>query len=352
VPVEVELIPLVDPDGRSCLVILRDQSARRNAIMSAERADQRLRLASDVGRIGTWDWKPATGELAWDRWLRTILGVSDTETPTHDRWTELMNPHDRERAAAEAQFLIAGALDEVEARYRINRSDGTSRQVLARTRVTERDTDGIATCLIGVLLDITELHQAAEEREHLLAAERRARAAAEQASKELARLASSDPLTGLANRHELNRWITHALTQHDLIAVMFFDIDRFKPINDSHGHNVGDHVLTELAHRLRAQIRESDLVARFGGDEFIIATIITDQAEATQLARRLLAKPITAAGLRLELTAGVGLALSDQHDHTDPQALLSDADIALYHAKHHGRNRATWYHPTHRAVIV
>jgi diguanylate cyclase (GGDEF)-like protein/PAS domain S-box-containing protein len=353
VPVEVELIPLLNADRECCLVILRDLSERHNAVAHAERADQRLRLATDVGRIGTWEWKPASAELAWDRWLRVILGVSDAERASHARWTELVHPLDRERAAADAQLLLAGALDEVEARYRIARPDGTAGQVLARTRVSERDERGVATCLIGVLLDISELHQAAEEREILLAAEKQARQAAESASQELARLASSDPLTGLANRHELNRWMNQALSSNERFVVMFFDLDGFKPVNDSHGHSVGDRVLIELARRLRIQVRAADLVARFGGDEFVVATVVATADEAAGLAQRLLhdvAQPVVALGVRVTLTASVGLALSDHT--TDPERLLGDADLALYHAKNQGRNRAVWFHPTHRDLVV
>jgi len=284
-PVELELIPLADrAGGDCCLVILRDLSDHRNAIKQAARSAERLRLATDVGRIGTWEWNPQTGELVWDELLRSILGVSSTVPASHHLWSTLVDPHDRVGAARDARALLSGALDEYDTTYRIRRPDGSVRHVLARSRVSERDDRGDATQLLGMLLDITELQKAAEEREDLLRAERAARAVAEQAGAEIARMAEIDPLTGLANRTELHRWIAGALCRDERVAVLYFDLDHFKVVNDSYGHSVGDAVLIELAHRLRNKVRDGALLACFGGDEYIVATIVESPREATALA--------------------------------------------------------------------
>ena len=354
-PVELELIPFVEQaTGRRCLVILRDLSDHRYAVEFAARADERLRLATDVGQIGTWEWRPLTGELLWDRKLRSILGAELPMAASLALWTELLSPEDRERAHEEAQALLHGEIREYESRYRIRRfDDGGTRFLLARTRVSEYDDLGNAVCLIGVLLDVTELEHAAAQREVLLAAEREARAAAERASDELRRLATSDPLTGLANRSELERWLAATLRRRDKVAVLFFDLDRFKAINDSYNHSVGDTVLQEMARRLHNNARSSDLVARFGGDEFVVAGVVRDDSEATELAQRLLAKvraPIASPDVHLGVTASVGLVLSGHDD--SPSKLLANADLALYHAKRQGRNRAVWFHHAHRQAMA
>ena len=115
----------------------------------------------------------------------------------------------------------------------------------------------------------------------------------------------------------------------------------------------GDHVLVALAQRLRRAVRGHDLVARFGGDEFIVATT-AGPVEATRLARRLLddiQAPVGVAGISVTVTASVGLSFSDSSAVSDAETLLREADVALYHAKSQGRNRAVWFDPLYRAQL-
>ncbi|HUP75577.1 MAG TPA: EAL domain-containing protein [Acidimicrobiales bacterium] len=355
-PVELELIPLVDAvRGDRCMVILRDLSEHHNAKTQAARSAERLRLATDVGRIGTWEWNPRTGELLWDEMLRSILGVSSAEAASHHLWSALIHPDDLVGAARDARALLTGELDEYESHYRIRRPDGSLRHVLTRSRVNERDDLGDATQLLGMLLDITELQKATEQRETLLSAERAARAVAEQASAQLARMAAIDPLTGLVNRTELYRWVAGALGRHERVAVLLFGLDHFKLVNDSYGHSVGDVVLIELAHRLQNHIRDGDLVARFAGDEYVVATIVNSAGDATVLAERLMtaiSMPIVVSEARLELTASAGLALSAADGTTAPETMFADADLAKHHAKGRGRGQACWFDASLRAAMT
>ena len=161
----------------------------------------------------------------------------------------------------------------------------------------------------------------------------------------LAHRAQHDPLTGLANRDGLEERITEALTRSPRsggsIAVLFCDIDRFKSINDSHGHSGGDEVLKEVADRVRGACRRDDLIARLGGDEFVVLLHgVQDQAAAAMVAEQIRSavhRPIAVAGIETNLTISIGLVLAGPD--SDPALLMGMADKALYRAKQAGRDQ-------------
>ncbi len=163
---------------------------------------------------------------------------------------------------------------------------------------------------------------------------------------EAQRLSLTDPLTGLWNYRYLTLGLGHEIERATRfgrpLAVLMLDLDRFKSINDQHGHQVGDAVLIELAGRMRAEVREVDTVARYGGEEFVIVLPETDAAGAARLADRLgtviRASPFCAdAGRGLAVTASIGAAVFPEHGAT-PSRLLRSADDALYVAKNSGRD--------------
>lgn len=164
------------------------------------------------------------------------------------------------------------------------------------------------------------------------------------------RLATHDTLTGLPNRALFNETLGHAIAQaarHNRPLAMFFlDMDRFKNINDTLGHGVGDRVLQEASRRLLAAMRSSDLVARLGGDEFVLLVEqYNDGSELTEIADKILASfepTFTVDGHELGLSASVGVCTFPD-DGKDAQELLSNADIAMYRAKEQGRNRSCFY---------
>ena len=155
--------------------------------------------------------------------------------------------------------------------------------------------------------------------------------------------ANHDTLTGLANRRSFLEQLDSALKRvhrGDRIALLAVDLDGFKKINDTHGHAIGDLVLKQVAERLRTKVRETDVVSRFGGDEFSIVQVqAPDSAPAESLAARIievLAAPVVIGDLSLMLGASVGIALTDEQT-TDATTLMQHADLALYRAKHAGR---------------
>lgn len=162
----------------------------------------------------------------------------------------------------------------------------------------------------------------------------------ERAQALLAQQARRDPLTGLANRSVLRDRLARAVpAPDDPVAVLYLDLDGFKEINDQHGHEAGDSVLRAIADRLSAAVREQDLVARLGGDEFVLLLPGVSGDEAARLAERLLkdvAWPVAFEGQQLVVGASIGIAARNE---VGQEALLRDADAAMYQAKQLGRGR-------------
>ncbi|MCL7930299.1 putative bifunctional diguanylate cyclase/phosphodiesterase [Halomonas llamarensis] len=192
-----------------------------------------------------------------------------------------------------------------------------------------RSSDGYVTHFIGILNDISE-------RKHH--------------ENQLAFHATHDALTGLGNRALFEDHLRHdvelAKRHQQQIAVLFIDLDEFKPINDTLGHSVGDRVLISVAKRLEATIRPSDTLCRFGGDEFVLLLHdLVDLKQAEDIAERVvnaIEKPYCADQHELHLSASIGIALNDEHLE-NPSELIQHADMAMYKAKKQGRNGIQTY---------
>ncbi|WP_238376434.1 bifunctional diguanylate cyclase/phosphodiesterase [Thiobacillus denitrificans] len=194
-----------------------------------------------------------------------------------------------------------------------------------------RDADGVLTHYVASFTDITERKLAEAQIKHL---------------------AYHDPLTGLSNRFSLQTQLDQTLAlarrEQRTLAVVFLDLDRFKSINDSLGHALGDQLLVEVARRLRDNVRDSDIVARLGGDEFVVVlTEVGDAAGAARVADKLLGALVPRyriGGHALHTTASIGISLYP-HDGDDADALMKNADTAMYHAKSQGRDNVQFFTP-------
>lgn len=163
---------------------------------------------------------------------------------------------------------------------------------------------------------------------------------------ELEKLAATDPLTGVLNRRMLEQLahnhIAHAARHRHALSVLLLDADRFKDINDAHGHDVGDHVLQSVVRVVQKQLRPGDLIGRLGGEEFVVILSETDAREATQIAERLRCAvaelDLNKSGTPLTLSISIGVATLGDHG-PDFHELLRRADRAMYVAKRGGRNR-------------
>ena len=164
----------------------------------------------------------------------------------------------------------------------------------------------------------------------------------------LAHAATHDVLTGLPNRELLYRRLSVALERRErtdeTVAVIFFDLDRFKKVNDSLGHRAGDELLVGASRRIESSVRPTDLVARFGGDEFVVICEQVREIEALGVADRIrqsLERPYTVLGRVVYVSASIGVAFP--RDDPDPESILSDADAAMFEAKRKGRGRTEVY---------
>lgn len=192
-----------------------------------------------------------------------------------------------------------------------------------------RDAEGQTTHYVASFTDITERKQAEEQ---------------------ISQLAYHDVLTGLLNRFSLNSQMEQALAmarrEHRALALIFLDMDRFKTINDTLGHAVGDELLVIVANRLRESVRESDIVARLGGDEFVVVlSEVEDATAAARLADKLLqvlAQPYRIGENELHSAASIGVAFYP-NDGEDSETLMKNADTAMYHAKSQGRNNIQFF---------
>jgi len=328
--VEVTVSPLFDDDGQHLgeISINRDVSQR----VQAEDAlrDHRLFLeqAQEVGGIGSWAMSLADGRLTWSDETARIFGIEPgTFDGREETFYARIHPEDTERVrAANAQALTTRAPFTNE--FRILRPDGTQRWIYEHAAII-CDDEGRPLRVVGVAQDITE-RRAAQERIEFLA--------------------TRDPLTELPNRLLLRDRITHGMAtaarNGTQLALLFIDLDRFKTINDSLGHRVGDELLKQVAERLARCVRKEDTLARLGGDEFVVLLQgLTDSQAASQVARKvlkLLARPYLIEGHQLSTSCSIGISLYPS-DGIDAQALMKNADAAMYHAKERGRGNYQYF---------
>jgi diguanylate cyclase (GGDEF)-like protein/PAS domain S-box-containing protein len=256
--------------------------------------------------------------------VEPLLGYTMEEWVTDpDLFINILHPDDRERVIGEIKRTNESG-ERFVSEYRVLAKDG--RTVWIRDESTTYMEDGKGIHSQGYMLDITRRREAEEE---------------------LRRLAWSDPLTGLPNRALLVERLGEGAADTPR-SLLFFDLDDFKTINDSLGHLTGDGVLVELARRIGDVMRDGDLVARIGGDEFAVLAEMTDPDMLEALAARLLAavaEPLVLDGRELRLSASIGIATG-----AAAEDLLRNADLAMYEAKRRGGDGFAFFAPVLHAT--
>ena len=286
-------------------------------------------LAMRGAHDGLWSWDPVSKRLWVGDRLLAILGYSSNFlTDTHG-WLALVHPDDRAGYNHAVAQHLKGETPFFYFEYRVCARDGSYRWIASRGEAV-RNRRGRAVLMAGSVSDITERKQTEARIQYL---------------------AYHDQLTGLANRALLTDRLAQAIAiaqrgSHAGVAVLFIDIDRFKDVNDVHGHAVGDVLLVELARRLHACVRESDTLVRQGGDEFImVLPAVVSAANVAPVVAKLLEavrQPLMAGEVELCVSASVGVSLFPD-DGDDAQTLLRNADTAMYDAKRSGGNMVRYY---------
>jgi diguanylate cyclase (GGDEF)-like protein/PAS domain S-box-containing protein len=319
---------------RYCIGAGRDLTARKRAEQEMAVVSERLDLALTSSNLAIWDWDLTTNKVYFNHGWSTLMGsLPLNDTMTGAEVIALTHVDDRE-GFEEALFkCIKGETAEISHEYRVPKSAGPHEWVWLHSvgKVTERNSKGLSIRMTGTSANVTSRRMAEDRVEFL---------------------ATRDPLTGLPNRmlvHDrLEQGIAKAARNKAHLAFMFIDLDRFKTINDSLGHDVGDELLKRVAARLSACVRNSDTVARLGGDEF--AVIIdnlppSDYDVAQNVAEKMissLATPITINGQPLNTTCSIGISVFPG-DGENQQTLMKHADVAMYDAKAKGRNNYQFF---------
>ena len=300
-------------------------------ISERKRAEERLRLSATVmAHIadGVMVVDIAGRIVAVNPAFTTITGYAEQEA-LGQPWSITRSPrHDEAFYAAMAQELHAGGIWRGEI-WASRRDGNIFPEWLTVSAV--RDEQGVPTHYVGVFSDITRLKESQEQLDFL---------------------AHHDPLTRLPNRLLFQDRLLHAIgraaRENQALAVMFIDLDRFKNVNDTLGHQVGDQLLNQVAAALGARLREGDTLARLGGDEFVVLLEHVDgELGAARVAQKLVTlfeQPFTVSGHELFVTGSIGVSLFPQ-DALDADMLIRNADVAMYQAKARGRNGYQFYAP-------
>jgi len=336
------------------------KSAKEHAeVQNAElaRLTQRLDLALDSYECGLWEADLDIGRTFWDPRMHQLYGLTFTDgIVSHEDWLGTVHPDDRASILENVERCTAQDLPYAH-EARVVLPDGEIRHVRSVGKIHYGH--GGTRKLVGLAFDVTE---DVALREHLKAAKEQADAKnveLEQAKVRIEHNALHDPLTGLGNRRMLDDELTEIAGLSELVdvraAILHIDLDRFKQINDTLGHAAGDALLVHASKVLHASTRKGDIVARIGGDEFVVVvTNTTDEAYLSTLARRiitLMQQPVEYEGHLCRFGVSIGIALAEGRS-IDTAKLLVNADIALYRAKALGRNRHEFFTEALQAEII
>ncbi len=320
--------PMRDDQGKivGVLSIARDISELHQHENRLRRIDHDFNEAQALAHIGSWSLNPSNAMLQWSDECYRIFNIEIGTAIDYERFLQSVHPDDREQVHCAWTAALQGAPYKIDHRIIV---DDAIKWVRERAKLEFNDRQELIAA-VGTVQDITKRKLYEEE---------------------LERLANYDSLTGLANRSfllsHLQKSIHMAMRNGRTIALLLFDLDHFKDVNDSFGHAIGDELLRLVSERFVERIRKGDLITRLGGDEFaIVLEHITRREDAAQVAQEMmavLAKPYRLSNkLEVHIRSSVGIVIAPQHSN-NAQELLQFADTALYKAKSEGRSTYSYY---------
>ena len=311
--------------------LVRANERLTNEIRERKQSEDRLAIAQKAGGVGVFDVDLITRSVVWTEQMEELFGLPPGGFEgTYESWVKRAHPSGLPELEAQFRKWLHDSRRQVSLEYRGIRADGQTRWMAASAQVTFL-ADGRPARIIGTNVDITERKRLEERITHL---------------------AQHDPLTGLPNRRLFRDIISLELAQarrnRRKFALLFLDLDRFKEINDTFGHETGDELLKEVSLRLKKCIRESDAAARIGGDEFnIVLADITRSEDVTFIAVKIMEsfkRTFMIAGYEFHVSVSIGISLYPD-DSEEIDTLYRYADIAMYHAKEMGRDTFQFYNP-------
>lgn len=295
------------------------------------RSERSLAEAQRIAHVGNWEFDVQENKTYWSEETFKIFGLSSEHfVPSYGNFLKFVHPKDKEFVRS----MIREALYEVQRNsfdHRIVRRDGMVRYIHTEYEVS-RDDEGNAVSMVGTLHDVTERQKLEEELEHR---------------------AFHDSLTGLPNRalfmDRLRHTLRHSPGEAEEIVVLFLNVDNFKVINESLGHDAGDQLILSVSETLQESLNPEDTVARFGGDEFCILLEHDRGAEgalklASQIASQL-QRPQILAGQEIPVSASLGIFAGSSEDH-EADDFIRNADLAMNRAKSKGKGRYEVFDPT------
>jgi len=302
-----------------------DITAVKNAEEALRKSEERWKFAVEGAGDGVSEWNLETGDVFYSKQWKAMLGYKDDEiAPTFEEQKKRIHPDDLSEVMRALEQHLRGETPSFSHEFRMATKNGGWIWVLDRAKVIEWSDDGAPLRMIGIYTDITRRKSAEEMILHQ---------------------ATHDMLTGLPNRMLFNDRLFMAMADGKRLgrktALIFLDLDNFKTVNDTLGHQMGDLLLMAVAERLSKEIREIDTLARFGGDEFaFVIPFLENKEGAAALADRIqqsLCREFRIDGKSLFITGSMGVAFHPD-DSDDLETIMKQADMAMYRSKREGRN--------------
>ena len=322
--VQSTIVPLLDERGKPYQYV-----SIRTDISNQKFMEESFDEAQKVANIGSWHLDLVKDELSWTDQIYRIFGIDKKSfSASFEGFIDTIHPEDREYVISEYGNSVSKNIP-YNIEHRIIRKDTGEIRWVHEQCVHRRNAANEVILSDGTVQDITERKIAQDE---------------------IRRLAMTDQLTGLANRHQFNRRFGESLKlaqrEQNLLALLLLDLDKFKPINDSFGHQVGDKFLKYVSELLQKNCRETDVVARLGGDEFAIILVHPESTkDVEQCAQRIVnefKRSVYIEGNEVHGGTSIGISICPMHSN-DMEGLTQKADLALYHAKESERNSFSIY---------